>query len=609
MRVPARPTAGAPQELPPATRTMPQDAATDAMMRPLPATPPGPDASHAAVPEPAAALPCADTSLPAPATAYPPPAFAALDLGTNNCRLLVGDARGRRLPRGGQLQPHRPARRGAARPPAGCRRRHGPRDRGAARLRRQARPPAGARLAGRRDRGLPARRQRRRLPRPRRGRDRAPACASSRRGRRPSWPWNPARPCSRQGDRRALLFDIGGGSHRDRLGPRRAARRAQRAPRVQLIGYRLPPARRGDAGRARGAVLLHRGRLRRRWWTRSPSSLARLRRGAPHRAGDPRRRRAADGHLRHRHHAGRRGAGPAALPPAAGRWPDAGRRASPTRRWATCSRWGGTGWRRIPASGRSGWNSCCRAAPSMPRSAGSGRCRASPSPTAACGRACCCGMMRADRGGRHWYGGSARAGLRSASKTKGPPPGSGRGLSTRLRTAKGRTPRSQRWLERQLNDPYVQAAKAQGWRSRAAFKLLELDERFKLSEARRAGGGPRRRAGRLDAGGAAGGGAAGEVVALDLLPMDPVPGAVVLQGDFQDEAAEQRGAGGARRPGRPGAVGHGAEHHRACHDRPPAHHGAGRARAGFRAEGAGAGRRLRREGVPGRQRSARCWTR
>ena len=49
-----------------------------------------------------------------------------------------------------------------------------------------------------------------------------------------------------------------------------------------------------------------------------------------------------------------------------------------------------------------------------------------------------------------------------------------------VRTAKGRSVASQRWLSRQLNDPYVVAAKAQGWRSRAAFKLIELDERFHL---------------------------------------------------------------------------------------------------------------------------------
>jgi 23S rRNA (uridine2552-2'-O)-methyltransferase len=118
-------------------------------------------------------------------------------------------------------------------------------------------------------------------------------------------------------------------------------------------------------------------------------------------------------------------------------------------------------------------------------------------------------------------------------------PGGERNLSTRLRTAKGRSNASQRWLERQLNDPYVKAAKAAGWRSRAAFKILELDERFKLFR-------PRQRI--VDLGAAPGGwtqvavkraGEGGKVVALDILPMDPVTGAIVLQGDFNEEAAEQ----------------------------------------------------------------------
>jgi 23S rRNA (uridine2552-2'-O)-methyltransferase len=115
-------------------------------------------------------------------------------------------------------------------------------------------------------------------------------------------------------------------------------------------------------------------------------------------------------------------------------------------------------------------------------------------------------------------------------------PGGGRGLSTRLRTAKGRSKASQRWLERQLNDPYVRAAQERGLRSRAAFKLLEMDEKHRLLR-------PGARV--LDLGAAPGGwtqvaveraGPGGRVVAVDLLPMDPVPGATVLQGDFQDEA-------------------------------------------------------------------------
>jgi 23S rRNA (uridine2552-2'-O)-methyltransferase len=120
-----------------------------------------------------------------------------------------------------------------------------------------------------------------------------------------------------------------------------------------------------------------------------------------------------------------------------------------------------------------------------------------------------------------------------------PPGPQGRALHTRLRTAKGRSTASQRWLSRQLNDPYVQAAKARGLRSRAAFKLIELDQRFRLLK-------PGLRV--VDLGAAPGGwtqvalqtvGERGRVVALDLLPMDPVPGATVLQGDFQEEVAER----------------------------------------------------------------------
>jgi 23S rRNA (uridine2552-2'-O)-methyltransferase len=117
-----------------------------------------------------------------------------------------------------------------------------------------------------------------------------------------------------------------------------------------------------------------------------------------------------------------------------------------------------------------------------------------------------------------------------------PPPGGGRGLSTRLRTAKGRSKASQRWLERQLNDPYVRAARDQGLRSRAAFKLIEIDEKHGLLR-------PGARV--LDLGAAPGGwtqvsagrtAPGGRVVAVDVLPMDPVPGATIIQGDFQDQA-------------------------------------------------------------------------
>lgn len=109
-----------------------------------------------------------------------------------------------------------------------------------------------------------------------------------------------------------------------------------------------------------------------------------------------------------------------------------------------------------------------------------------------------------------------------------------RGLSVSLKTARGRTTASQKWLQRQLNDPYVRAAKEQGWRSRAAFKLIELDDRFHLI-----GKGAKV----VDLGAAPGGWAqvavkrgAARVVGVDLLPMDPVPGVTILQGDFMDDA-------------------------------------------------------------------------
>ncbi len=113
-----------------------------------------------------------------------------------------------------------------------------------------------------------------------------------------------------------------------------------------------------------------------------------------------------------------------------------------------------------------------------------------------------------------------------------------RGLSVSLRRARKHSPASQAWLRRQLNDPYVAAAKAQGWRSRAAFKLIELDDKYHLLS-------PGLRV--VDLGAAPGGwtqvavqrGVA-QVVGLDLLVMDPVPGAQFLQGDFNDPAIPDR---------------------------------------------------------------------
>jgi len=109
----------------------------------------------------------------------------------------------------------------------------------------------------------------------------------------------------------------------------------------------------------------------------------------------------------------------------------------------------------------------------------------------------------------------------------------------RVRTAKGRKPSSTRWLERQLNDPYVRRAKAENYRSRAAYKLLELDERFGLLKGAKAV---------VDLGIAPGGWSQvvrrripqGRVVGIDLLPTDPIEGVAILQMDFMDEAAPDR---------------------------------------------------------------------
>ncbi|AQR74525.1 RlmE family RNA methyltransferase [Sphingomonas sp. LM7] len=116
--------------------------------------------------------------------------------------------------------------------------------------------------------------------------------------------------------------------------------------------------------------------------------------------------------------------------------------------------------------------------------------------------------------------------------------GGGRG-HTRVKTSRGRTPQSNRWLERQLNDPYVKRAKAEGYRSRAVYKLLELDEKFDfLKGSKRV----------LDLGIAPGGWTQlvrkrlpkAVVVGIDLLPVDPIDGATILQMDFMDDAAPQR---------------------------------------------------------------------
>src|SRR5690348_18255632 len=112
----------------------------------------------------------------------------------------------------------------------------------------------------------------------------------------------------------------------------------------------------------------------------------------------------------------------------------------------------------------------------------------------------------------------------------GPPPRQmpGRMLMKRLKTAKGRKVSSTRWLERQLNDPYVKRAKAENYRSRAAYKLLELDERFGLLKGVKAV---------VDLGIAPGGWSQvvrrkapqASIVGIDLLPTDPIEEVTILE--------------------------------------------------------------------------------
>jgi 23S rRNA (uridine2552-2'-O)-methyltransferase len=109
----------------------------------------------------------------------------------------------------------------------------------------------------------------------------------------------------------------------------------------------------------------------------------------------------------------------------------------------------------------------------------------------------------------------------------------------RLKTAKGRKVSSTRWLERQLNDPYVRRAKAENYRSRAAYKLLELDERFGFLKGVNAV---------VDLGIAPGGWSQivrrkapqASIVGIDLLPTDPIEGVTILQMNFMDDAAPDR---------------------------------------------------------------------
>jgi 23S rRNA (uridine2552-2'-O)-methyltransferase len=110
-------------------------------------------------------------------------------------------------------------------------------------------------------------------------------------------------------------------------------------------------------------------------------------------------------------------------------------------------------------------------------------------------------------------------------------------IKSRVKTSKRRKSSSNRWLERQINDPYVEEAKKQGYRSRAAFKLKEIDDRFGLLK---------RGTIIVDLGAAPGGWSqiAGDkgcrVIAIDLLKMDELPGVEFVQMDFMEEDAPNK---------------------------------------------------------------------
>ena len=165
-------------------------------------------------------------------------------------------------------------------------------------------------------------------------------------------------------------------------------------------------------------------------------------------------------------------------------------------------------------------------------------------------------LMRADRSSRSEYAracsfrafavtGEARArGAGNGEDDKGAAGGSGgRELKTRVKTARKRTLSSTLWLQRQLNDPYVARAKREGWRSRAAFKLLEIDEKHHLLQ-------PGQRI--IDLGAAPGGWSQaaakkvksahgnGKVVGIDLLDIEPIAGVDFAVQDFLAPEAPER---------------------------------------------------------------------
>jgi 23S rRNA (uridine2552-2'-O)-methyltransferase len=123
--------------------------------------------------------------------------------------------------------------------------------------------------------------------------------------------------------------------------------------------------------------------------------------------------------------------------------------------------------------------------------------------------------------------------------------GGGRDLKVRVKTGKGRSLSSKLWLERQLNDPYVARARREGFRGRAAFKLIEIDDKHHLLRkgarvvdlGAAPGGWSQVAAKRIGVAEGKGGETGGKIVAIDLLAMPPIPGVAFLQLDFLDPRA------------------------------------------------------------------------
>jgi 23S rRNA (uridine2552-2'-O)-methyltransferase len=129
-----------------------------------------------------------------------------------------------------------------------------------------------------------------------------------------------------------------------------------------------------------------------------------------------------------------------------------------------------------------------------------------------------------------------------------PPGRGGRDLKVRVKSSKSRTPASRRWLERQLNDPFVAQAKREGLRSRAAYKLAEIDDKYRLFKpggrvadlGAAPGGWSQIATKRVGADSGAGEGKGGKVVAIDLLDMPAIAGVDFLKLDFLDPSAPDR---------------------------------------------------------------------